>query len=87
MKTISNINNLSKNIFIEIKDSYFIYLEKFYFFSQDNFLFTLEKTFEKYNPIIKFHNHQWIIQIEKKYSLGSILKDFYITIYKQWLYY
>lgn len=86
MKTISNFNK-DNNIFIDIKDEYIIHIKKFYFFSHENFMFTIEKTFEKYQPIIKQNNNDFLIIIKKDYPIGSILKDFYYSIYKQWLYY
>jgi hypothetical protein len=77
-----------KSIFVETLDNgYGITLEKFWFFTPENFLFTLEKTFEPYDYEIFINKNIYKIYIKKKYKLGFILKNLYFSIYKNWLFY
>jgi hypothetical protein len=88
MFTITNGISPSKGISILTKDEYYqITIPIFWFFSPQQFQFTLEKTFKIYNPSIVEHQGQWIVQMPSSFLLGDILQHFYFMIDRQWLYY
>ena len=87
MYTISNFSNDDFTINIASCGYHTITMAKLWFFDDEQFLFTLEKTFHGYQPLISRDGNKYIISIDKKYSLGTILKHFYNCIYKYWLYY
>jgi hypothetical protein len=88
MYNISNYKTSSPSITIDTHcHGHTISLHKLWFFSPENFLFTLEKTFSDYDVVIYQKDNIFMVEIDKKHPLGNVLKHFYSCIYKYWLYY
>jgi hypothetical protein len=82
------LENNNKKILVSKKDDHHVItIDKIWFFKNEDFLDTLEKTFKNYHPKIHQEGDQFTVLIEISHQLGSILKDFYESIYNNWLYY
>ena len=95
MYTIRNFfsNSREKNpessIFFKIEgDFYFLLVPILPFFTKEEFSFTLEKTFSKYEVIICELQDIYQIKISKgSHKISEIISYFYSFIYKHWAYY